>query len=216
MQGMTLFRLLIDLLFPPRDQESIVRDATPESLGAEAAPRTHHLSGASAATLLPYQGRITRASILEAKFAGSTRAASLLGSVLADFLEERLGEEGEPARESLILVPVPLSPQRLRERGYNQAERIAAAALRNLGDETPLLDAKLLARTRDTRPQTSLARSERKKNLAGAFACTRPLDPSPTYIVFDDVLTTGSTLAGACKALREAGAVRVEALALAH
>ena len=74
----------------------------------------------------------------------------------------------------------------------------------------------LLERTRDTKPQTSLNREARKRNMQGAFRATEPLDPDLAYIILDDVMTTGATLEAACTALTEAGALHVEAIALAH
>lgn len=114
-----------------------------------------------------------------------------------------------------VLVPVPLHPARRRDRGYNQAERIAG----RLAALTPGCRAEHLLRKRhETVSQTLLGRQERRRNVAGAFdvVAGESVDPSLRYVVIDDVLTTGATLHACAVALREAGATLVDAAALCH
>ena len=112
----------------------------------------------------------------------------------------------------MFLIPIPLSKQRYKERGYNQVEAIAQHASKTLS--FPLIT-HLLKRTRHTAAQTSLGKDARLSNMKNAFAA-KDLDPSPLYIVIDDVSTTGATLSAAVQALTEAGATRVLPLAIAH
>ena len=111
------------------------------------------------------------------------------------------------------LVPVPLHPRRLRERGFNQAELLARELARLL--DAPLLTG-LLRRTADTSSQVETAtRAERLQNVRDAFASTGTLDGEAVVLV-DDVTTTGATLSSAARALRSAGASRVYGLTYAH
>ncbi len=127
-----------------------------------------------------------------------------------------------PAREAALLVPVPLARARVRERGYNQSERLARALGRRW--RRPVVD--LLVRTRDTVPQTALTPEARLANVAGAFE-TRNAEvgtrnssafrvPSSAFerplVLVDDVFTTGATLAEAARALDRAGARTVSAV----
>ena len=110
------------------------------------------------------------------------------------------------------LIPIPLAPQRLRERGYNQSEMLARALARQWGGRIPVL-VDVLVRTRETPTQTALTPAPRVANVAGAFAvanvqCSMINDHS-TLIIVDDVFTTGATLAEAARALEQAGATRV-------
>ncbi len=114
-----------------------------------------------------------------------------------------------------VLVPVPLHAARRRERGYNQAEQIAAwLAPRLPGCAT----ASLLVKPADTLSQTRLDRRERRSNVRRAFrlADGAAVDPARRYVVVDDVLTTGATLHACAATLRAAGASHVDAAALAH
>jgi len=106
------------------------------------------------------------------------------------------------------LIPLPLHRSRLRSRGYDQALELARPLARAL--DLPMLDG-VLVRQRRTAPQSRLDADARKRNLRGAFA-VRPDAALPAHVVLlDDVMTTGATLNAAARALRRAGAVRVDA-----
>lgn len=141
------------------------------------------------------------------KFHGERAYARLLGTLLA---RERLLREA-PLPD--FVVPVPLHPTRLRERGYNQAGELARFAARELA--LPL-DRGLLRRARATRGQTDLGAQERTRNVSGAFATTRTLPGAPRLALVDDVVTTGSTVLAAAAALRAAGAAAIELWAVSH
>ena len=110
-----------------------------------------------------------------------------------------------PAVMPTAIVPMPLTRQRRRQRGFNQAELLAAAVGRALGLRQ---HKKCLVRVRNAPPQRSLSRTARLRNLRGAFAVRRPL-PSERLALLDDVATTGATARAATEALLAAGAQEV-------
>ena len=202
-------RGLLDLVFPPRETEHIVRSMSQETLAPLINPVTNEFG---VVALLPYREPLVHALIVETKYHGNKTASELLASVLSDYLLERMSEETEIERRTVAFVPLPLSSKRKRERGYNQVEQVLRKTAEQLGAH---METQLLTRMRHTTPQTKLSKVERKNNVMDAFHADTP-NPSYLYIVVDDVLTTGATLAEAVRTLTEAGADRVIAVALAH
>ncbi|MBA7559816.1 hypothetical protein ES708_01432 [subsurface metagenome] len=113
-----------------------------------------------------------------------------------------------------ILVPVPLHPKRLRERGYNQSGLLA----RELGNiiGLPVID-DCLVRLRHTSPQVKTSTvTERQNNVAGAFSCRGDGLRDKQVLLIDDVLTSGATLDACAAALKAGGATSVWGLTLAR
>jgi len=131
------------------------------------------------------------------KFRGELALAPFLAELLAGCISKM---------EVDCIIPVPLSAERLRGRGYNQALEIA----RDVARASRLrLAPGLCERTRDTPSQTDLPLTERSKNVRGAFHCPR-LIAGARVAVLDDVMTTGATLDEVAATLKRAGAARVE------
>lgn len=142
------------------------------------------------------------------KYRGERRLAPVLGRAMAERWRHA-GRGGE------ILVPVPVHPARRRERGFDQAEDLAAAVSAALG--LPWVTA-LERRTR-TIAQHSLGRTERAANLEGAFRVRpdrRGRIAGRWVVLVDDVSTTGASLAECAAVLRSAGALAVSGLTVAR
>jgi ComF family protein len=129
---------------------------------------------------------------------------------LARFFARSLASR--PMPEVDLIVPMPLYPKRLAERGFNQALEIARGLARHLG--SPIAPRGVL-RLKDTLPQTQLPYEERAKNVRGAFTCKLDLSGKKIAVV-DDVMTTGATLNELARALKRAGATRVENFVIAR
>jgi ComF family protein len=114
------------------------------------------------------------------------------------------------------LVPVPLHPRKLRERGYNQSELIAACLARAAGGGARV--ERVLRRTVDTVSQTHHDRRTRQANLKNAFALAPGvrISAGDSYLLVDDVFTTGSTLNSCALALRRAGGADLNVVTFGH
>ncbi len=155
-----------------------------------------------------YAGSL-REAILRVKFGGQFPLARSLGL----FTEDRF-RRLFPAAVFDVILPVPLHPKRLRERGFNQCVLLARPLAARLG--APMrLDA--VERVRHTLPQSAAAEADRRRNLKGAFVVRRPERlTGRSILLFDDVYTTGATLQELAKAVLSAGARRVCGLVLAR
>ena len=148
------------------------------------------------------------ALILALKFAGQLTGLASLGALAA-----RSPLSSQFAEPDLVL-PVPLHPARLRERGFNQALLIARACLPHWRSR---IDTALLRRHRATRPQAQLSGRERRTNLTGIFCLEAPDRVRGLRVLLvDDVFTTGSTVQECSRVLRAAGVGRVEVFTLAR
>jgi competence protein ComFC len=134
-------------------------------------------------------------AILMLKYQPNRQLARRMAGWLAELLERA-------AWRAEMVVPVPLAPDRLRRRGYNQAGLIAAE-LAELLHLPPAPEA--LVRARETRTQVGLAPEERWRNVRGAFLADPALAKGRLILLVDDLYTTGATLSACAEALYEAG-----------
>jgi ComF family protein len=137
----------------------------------------------------------------------------------ANLINEKIDELAMAKGRRLVLVPVPLHPKRIRERGFNQAEVIARAI--QVERTRGLCEIQnLLVREKETGQQARLTKIERHRNLADAFIMNKKIvhdsRSENLYFIVDDVCTTGSTLENAAKALRENGFGKIYGLVIAR
>jgi ComF family protein len=139
-------------------------------------------------------------------------AADFLGGKLSTTFAQLPPLDGE----CWLVVPVPLHTRTLHQRGFNQSELIARAALKRHLVAADL-NTKCLIRQRETVPQAGLTRHQRRENIRGAFAvrdanAVRGRD----ILLIDDVFTTGTTISECARVLRRAGASTVYAATIAR
>lgn len=221
---------LLDLLFPPRcvncqatagwlcqnclSQIVFItppicqRCGTPPASGASSCNQCQHnplqyLDGIRSACY--FEDNPIRPAIHLLKYRNHKAAAATLATILAQaYRRFELAVD--------VLMPVPLHPARLRERGYNQSELLAKALSYLL--DLPV-NSRALRRIRHTKSQMTLGFEERHQNVAEAFACDGFTGAGQTVLLIDDVCTTGSTLDACADALKKRGAAAVWGLTLA-
>ena len=201
--SMSWLTQLLDIFFPPSPYELRIRALTHAKLAAlrtlPHARDTEHL--------FFYAHDDIRALIWQLKYKRDARAVDLLSTALHAHLSETV-------RHDSLVIPMPLSTVRMRERGFNQVNAICKKAV----SELPfcILAPNILMRTHAA-PQTTLTRYERLKNLSGTFYVPTPETVTgKDVILVDDVTTTGATFREAKAALIAANVRSVRCIALAH
>ncbi len=157
-----------------------------------------------------------RKAIHNLKFNDRPGNAAALISLALPRVKQFLFEEIPPCAKSPkydIIIPVPIHFRRKQQRGYNQSELLA----KNLAKQTELAYcSKVLAKSLNTPPQSTLGRGERLRNLKQAFRVKHPeLISGKRVLLVDDVMTTGSTLEHCARVLTDAGAAQVDAFVVA-
>ncbi|HJU11118.1 MAG TPA: ComF family protein [Candidatus Binataceae bacterium] len=156
---------------------------------------------------IPEDGQVVPSIIRRHKYGRDQSLAVALAQCLGDTLPLN-------SHEYDLVIPVPLHRRRLRWRGFNQAALLGAAVASRMNC---MMDAVTLARIRDTPPQTMQHSAERRLNVRGAFAVTRPARiANRKVLLVDDVMTTGGTLDECARTLLAAGARQVDVFTLAR
>jgi ComF family protein len=199
-----LLTTLFDIVFPPGDDELTVRSLFPGHM--ESLYREHKNGGWVACA--QFRNPQIRALIHEAKYSRNAHAHTLLAHLLVRYMSHH------PQSRTSLWMPIPLSPARMRARGYNQVLEV----LKSVNAISPIIiQSTALTRTRDTQPQVELGREERLNNMRDAFSVINPdTMTNKDIIIIDDVVTTGATLREASAALLPHHPRSIILLALAH
>jgi ComF family protein len=178
-----------------------------------------------------YRHPLIKKSLWLLKYSGKKRLAKIFAENIYGKMMEELSELSLLENfHNIILIPIPLSKKRYRERGFNQAqlicEEIIKISRRGAGGEVFTLEKNILIKTRETEHQARIKdRSVRLKNLAGTFAVKNSLKDNQqnekflkgkNIILIDDITTTGATLNEARRTLKKSGARKVIAFTVAH
>ena len=183
------------------------RCGRPESSGVFCAECWRHTSSLDAVrSVFVFEG-IVRQAVHEFKY----RNVQAISGCMAGFMSRYFLENGLTGD---LLVPVPLHDKRLRQRGYNQSQLLAADLARQV---SMAVNPALVKRIRNTGPQArSASVYERRVNMENAFLCTSGEAAGRDIVVIDDVCTSGATLESCASALKKAGANRVLGFTLAR
>ena len=213
-----LLSVILDFLFPRSAPVISIQNMSADEIDQKI-PRAKEIDGEECKALFDYRNELARQAIWEIKYRKNEK---ILGAFCKIFYEYMLDELADKALfsdfKNPILVPIPSSKSRLKERGYNQCELIAEELMRVDGGKNFTLSKNILEKTKDSPSQTSVKnRAKRLSNLKGCFRAANPDKISGANIILiDDVITTGATMSEAKKTLLNAGARQVMCFALAH
>lgn len=209
--------LILDIFFPRSKMDKKIDLITAKDLFDRCLKTTHEKK--NIVTIFSYDDNLIRQTIWSLKFRRNKKLAKVFAQILYDEILEKLSEEMLFSNfKKPILIPIPISRKRLRERGFNQTELIAK--------EMSLLDMSnsfvfkkdILVKHIDT-PHQSRAKNkkERLENIKNSFSVKNKKEiKGKNIILLDDVTTTGATLNEAKKILRQNGAKKIICLTIAH
>lgn len=169
--------------------------------------------------LYDYRNKNIKNGIWLLKYKNKKRLANSFGELLYEKIIEELGDLTLLENfKNPLLIPIPLSQKRKKERGYNQAELICKKLISLDLEKNLKLETNVLIKTKDTAHQAQIEnRTKRLKNIIGSFCVTnKERIQRKNIILIDDVITTGATLTEAKKVLLKAGAKKIFAFTVAH
>lgn len=212
---MKLFHQIIEYLFPPKcvlckkilakDELDLCRTCRTE-ISDHPKPKKHIQFLASWTVLWYYEGTV-RKSLLRYKFSNKRSYAAAYGRLLAMKILRDYPDGFD------ILTWIPISPQRLRQRGYDQVELLCQAVANELGMEA----VSTLEKVRNNPPQSGITGfAQRRANVLGAYQAKSPETlQNKRVLLLDDIITTGATASEAARVLLTAGAKEVTCAAVA-
>lgn len=200
-------QLLIDFIFPPNPEELKIRSLSPELLAEEfvVAEKTEFPFINS---IYSYKDPLVRELIWQIKYKKNRHAIKCAGFALYNWLYKQ-------NMRNCLLIPIPNSKRRRKERGYNQCELLINEIIKLDSEKSFEKNYDLLIRPRDIETQTLKNRNERIENTKNIFEVSK-IRIKKKIIIIDDVTTTGSTLKEAYDKLLSAGYSDIEALTFAH
>ncbi len=212
-----LLEIILDIVFPQEKIYKEISEITAEEMLFKASRTSHE--DKNTIVVFDYGSRLIKQSIWSLKFRNNKRLAKIFAQILYDEILEKLSElKTFSGFSNPILIPIPLSRQRLRERGFNQSELIAKEM--NLIDNNSsfVFEKNILIKIKDTPPQSRTKNKKaRLENLKNCFSVKNPENiKGRNIILLDDVTTTGTTMKEAKRTLRKCGVKKIVCLVVAH
>ena len=207
---MKIFNKILTVFFPQKclgcKKENDI--LCPDCLGKINRPDTPYLKGVHLTA--NYQDPVLKKALWMLKYQGVKQ----LAKPLAELIKTRIWKKLE--KEAWLIVPIPLSPKKLRKRGFNQAELIACHLFNS--ENNLLWGGGVLSKKRETKSQVEVKdKEERLANVVGSFRTEKPeIVKGKKIILIDDVYTTGATMNEAKKVLKLAGAKKVVGIVVAR
>ncbi len=239
---LTLYKILLEALFPISNAEREILEMSPEE-ALELLPPAPGYEGLAvplqnSRSIFAYKDERVKKLVWNIKYKESRSAIGIGGYALLQSLA-RVATEGRLSQDtpSTIIIPLPITSRRRKERGYNQCE-LLVGEIKRITENTPtspnkfLFENNLLIRTQHSSRQTLKGRSDRLESAKGIFEVNEEvieqlqiqlMSNTPgsdikkiPVIIIDDVITTGSTMYEAIETLKKAGFEDVSGLSLAH
>lgn len=161
-----------------------------------------------------YGDKTVRKAVRDLKYYRRSELSKTLVIASVPYITEYISSKLQSiSSETLVIVPIPEHHNKRNLKGFNQSDKIAKWLSKELDN---FVVKNILIKNIETLPQAKMKRSQRLKNLINTMETESFVDPKVTYVVIDDVTTTGATFTEARRALRAAGARKILCIALSH
>lgn len=214
-----LVRAVFGIILPESAREHRARLVSTAELEKLFSPRDITLqSGVVIKSLFPYRNQKIRDLIWSLKYRRDSRAAELFGHFVREALLQDLSDRFiEQNQYPILVIPMPMSPERAYVRDYNQCELLASVLEKQSPDLFKMVSG-VLTVGRNFKPQTEVARAARPANVFGAFKVSLSAEKitGRMVVLLDDVVTTGSSMREASQALSMLQPKEIIPLAIAH
>ena len=217
MQNFTnIFEKILSIILPK--EKTVEKIEKMDIYELDQLPRANEINNDNLKAVFLYKDKTVRRAIWEIKYSGNKDILRKFTKTLYEFILEEISEEATFGNfRNPILVPIPASKSGLRERGFNQCELIVRELVRLDQNTNFKLEISALKKIKGTPHQSKLKnRAERLKNLRDCFSADSEKVKNRCIIIIDDVITTGTTMSEASKALKKAGAKKVIGFSIAH
>jgi len=208
----------LDFLFPKSETTKLLESLSSSDM-INKFPSPRIIEDSRVIAIFDYQNKYVKDLVWEIKYKGNKNlarnSAEIIYEILCHEISERVLSENF---KSPLLIPMPISDKKRRGRGFNQTEIVCEELVRLDTNQLFTYRSDILKKIRHTKSQSHThSKKERMENLRGSMKVVSNLKPQKySVVLFDDVVTTGASIAEARRALREAGVTKVLAITLAH
>ncbi|MFA5934460.1 MAG: phosphoribosyltransferase family protein [Candidatus Paceibacterota bacterium] len=212
-----LFESLFSLILPKEELAVFIENMSEEDIFKEI-PQANDTSDKNFKALFQYKNKICRKAIWEIKYCSNKKITQRFSNLLYEFILNEISDEISFSNfNNPLLIPVPISKNNLKERGFNQCELMVKEIQKIDVDNFFEFSFNSVFKTKDTLHQSKLKnRTKRLKNLNGCFSVNGNTIKGRNIIIVDDVITTGATMSEISKTLKDAGVKKVIGFALGH
>ncbi len=208
---------ILSFVFPKNETVELLETMSEEKI-LESIPHPEEIDDNKLKCIFNYKNDLAKQAIWEIKYKANKKISDKFAKLLYEFIISEISDACLYSNfQKPIIVPVPSSKQAIKSRGFNQCE-IIVKKIESL-DEAKFFEFNFdgLKKIKETNNQSKTRnRTERLKNLEGAFEAKPEIFSGKNVIIIDDVITTGATMHEISKTLRKAGAKNILGFAIAH
>ncbi len=211
------FEYILSILLP-KDKNVLEIEKISEEDIFKNTTRANILNDQNVKAIFKYKNKIIKKAIWEIKYNKNKIIIKKFGKILYDFIIEELSDEILFSNfQNPLLIPVPISKNNLRDRGYNQCEEIIKEIKQNDTQNIFEISFDSLKKMKETPHQSKLNnKTKRLNNLKNCFFANSEQVKNRNIILIDDVITTGATMSENRRELKKSGAKKVIGIAIAH